>query len=144
MARRFKDLASALRKLSAVPAQTARGAADRISAQVQQDFDAGVDPYGDPWEPLAETTLEKGREPPPLTDTGAMRASVDVRPGQGAGITFTIDDPAIHHQYGTVHMPQRAIFPNRPDLPDTWRRAISDASEEAFTKQLSSLGVFGE
>ena len=142
--RRFADLAPALRKLSEVPAQVARGAADAIAAQVQEDFDAGLDPYGEPWEPLAEATLAKGRTPPPLTDTGAMRASVDVRPGSGAGITFTIDDPAVHHQYGTVNMPARPMFPNQASLPDTWSRAIADASEEAFKRQLDALGVFGE
>ena len=38
-----------------------------------------------------------------------------------------------HHQYGTVHMAQRAIYPNR-GLPDTWKRALDDAAEAAFDR----------
>lgn len=142
--KRFADLAASLRTLSSIPATAARGGAERIAAQVQEDFDAGLDPYGNAWEDLAEATLAKGRTPPPLTDTGSMRASVDVSPMQGAGISITIDDPAVHHQYGTINMPARPIFPNQGALPDTWRRAIADAGEEAFERQLGAMGAFGE
>ena len=142
--RRFADLAASLRKLSEIPAQVAAGASEKIAAQVQEDFDAGLDPFGNAWEPLAEATLAKGRHAPPLTDSGAMRDSIDVRPMQGAGISITIDDPAVHHQYGTMYMPARPIIPNRSDLPDSWRRAIADAAEEAFERTTSAMGAFGE
>lgn len=141
--RPFSDLAASIRKLSAIPSQVAAAAAEKIEAQIQDDFDAGVDPYGDAWAPLMPATLAKGRSAPPLTDTGAMRASVVVQAMAGAGISVTIDDPAVHHQYGTVHMDARPIFPNQRELPDTWQRAISDAAEEALDRARTDMGAFG-
>lgn len=145
MAKRpFSDLAASIRKLAEVPAQVAKGASEAIAQQIQDDFAAGLDPYGNAWEPLAEATLDKGRTPPPLTDTGAMRDSVSVTPMAGAGISITIDDPAVHHQYGTINMPARPVFPNQRELPDTWQRAIADAAEDSFNRSLSAMGAFGE
>jgi len=141
--KRFADLAASLRKLSSLPSQVAAGAAERIEAQIQDDFDNGVDPYGSTWAPLMPRTLAKGRSAPPLTETGAMRGSVSVQPMQGAGIAITIDDPATHHQYGTVDMEARPIFPNQRELPDTWQRAISDAADEAFARTREAMGAFG-
>jgi hypothetical protein len=62
-----------------------------------------------------------------------MRESVEVRPQPGAGIAVTIDDPGVHHQYGTVSMAARPIFPNR-GMPDTWQREIADAADAAFDR----------
>lgn len=142
--RPFADLASSLRKLASIPAQVASGAAERIAAQIQDDFDNGTDPYGSAWAPLSPATLAKGRSAPPLTDTGAMRESVTVQPMPGAGISITIDDPAVHHQYGTMYMDARPIFPNQRELPDTWQRAIADAAEDAFARTRAEMGAFGE
>lgn len=134
--KRFADLAASIAALSSVPSQVASGAAEAIAEQIDEDFDAGLDPYGEPWADLEQATIDKGRRPPPLTNTHEMRDSIEVVPMPGAGISVTIDDPAIHHQYGTVHMVDRPIYPNRKELPDTWRRAIADASDAAYERAL--------
>lgn len=136
---KFADLKRCLRALADVPSQAAEAACEEIESIIQRDFDSGLDPYGDPWAELAPATLAKGRHPPPLTDSGDMRGGVEVRPLPGTGISVTIPDPGVHHQYGTIHMPQRAIFPNRGTLPDTWQRAIADAVEAAVDRAAESL-----
>jgi hypothetical protein len=133
----FANLQAMIGKLSRVPSQVARGASDGISAAIQAEFDAGTDPFGDEWAPLEPVTIDKGRFPPPLTDTHAMRDGIEVKPLRGAGISVTIPDPGVHHQYGTKYMVARPIFPDR--MPDTWQRAIADSAEEAFTRAKAAL-----
>ena len=130
---KFADLTRTIKALAKVPSQVAKGAALEIAAAIDAEFDAGLDPYGQPWEPLAEATVARGRFAPPLTDTRTMRDSVQVKPMPGAGISVTFDDPSTHHQYGTKSMAARPVFPNH-GLPDTWQRAIADAAEAAFEK----------
>lgn len=136
---KFADLARALKSISLIPSQVATGASKGIAEQIDAQFDAGVDPYGEPWAPLADATIERGRFPPPLTDDGDLRRSVEVKPLPGAGISVTFDDPGVHHQYGYRNartggmVPARPIFPNK-GMPDTWKREISDAAEEAFDR----------
>lgn len=130
---KFADLQRTLRKLALVPSQVASEASKGIASLIDQQFDAGVDPYGQAWAPLSDATIAKGRGAPPLTDDGDLRASVDVKPMPGAGISVTFDDPGVHHQYGTRDMPARQIFPNR-GMPDTWQREIADAAEAAFER----------
>lgn len=97
---------------------------------MQAEFDDGVDPYGDPWEPLADATTDRGRTPPPLTDTGAMRGSLSVRPMRGAGVQITIDHPAAPHQTGWSGPqgsgPARPILPARGELPIAWQDLIAE------------------
>jgi hypothetical protein len=82
----FQRLHGTLRALAEVPSRAAKAASESIATLILDGFDAGTDPYGRPWAPLRPYTLAKGRFPPPLTDSGAMRDSVDVRPTAGAGI----------------------------------------------------------
>ena len=133
----FANLQKMIRSLASVPSQVARGASDGIAREIQAEFDAGCDPFGHPWAELKPATLDKGRFPPPLTDTGNMRDGVTVQPLPGAGIGVTIPDPGVHHQYGTKYMAARPIFPDR--MPDTWQRAIADASEAAFRRSREAL-----
>jgi phage gpG-like protein len=132
-------LQSNLGRLASVPAQIAADASESIAELIQGEFDNGNDPYGRPWAPLAERTLAKGRTPPPLTDTHAMRESVDVRPMAGAGIAITMDDPAGIHQTGARRgawvMPARPILPAEA-FPKTWRQALDDATEANVTRVL--------
>jgi hypothetical protein len=138
MSARFADLNRVLRELAKVPSQVAADASVSIAAEIEAQFDAGLDPYGQPWVGLSEATLGKGRFPPPLTDSGAMRGTVTVRPMPGAGISVTVDDPAVHHQYGTRDMPARPILPNA-GMPDTWQRAIAEATEAALDRAAGGL-----
>jgi hypothetical protein len=133
----FANLQRMIRSLASVPSQVSAGAAEGISDAIQAELDAGTNPFGDPWAELEQATLDKGRFPPPLTDTHAMREGIIVAPMRGAGISVTIPDPGVHHQYGTKHMVARPIFPDR--MPDTWQRAIADSAEEAFARAKAAL-----
>lgn len=117
-----------LGKLASVPSQVATDASVRIAESIEQEFASGQDPYGNRWEALKPATLRRGRRPPPLTDTGAMRDSVRVVPTAGAGISITIDSPANIHQTGSKDMASRPILPNR-GFPATWSGAIRDATQ---------------
>jgi phage gpG-like protein len=124
----FQRLNGTLRALSEVPSRVAADASVRIAGLIDGSFDAGTDPYGRPWAPLSTYTLAKGRFPPPLTDSGAMRASIDVHPTAGAGIEVTLDSEyATFHQTGTRYMPQRQILPQSAGLAPSWREAIAEA-----------------
>lgn len=128
---RMGDLADRVADLATVPSRAARAVAFEVEGFMQAEFDDGRDPYGDAWDPLAEATLDRGRTPPPLDDTGAMRSSLRVRPMRGAGISVTIDHPAAPHQTGWVgpqgEGPARPILPARGELPEAWQGAIEDA-----------------
>lgn len=133
----LRELAENLRKLGGVPSRASRAASEKIAEVIQDQFDAGVDPYGEPWAPLAPSTLERKQGPGILDETGAMRESIDVSPMSGAGVKVTIgEDYARFHQEGTSRMPARKILPEE-ELPDTWARAIEDAVDEAFEKTLA-------
>lgn len=95
-------------------------------------FVLGADPYGETWAPLAPATLAKGRTPPPLTDTGAMRESLRVSVTETA-IVASIASPAGYHQDGTKYMPARPVLPDYArGLPDAWRASITDAGQRVF------------
>lgn len=121
-----------LGKLAGVPAQIAGDASDSIAELIDEEFEAGNDPYGRPWAALAQATLDKGRGPPPLTDTEAMRESVVVAPMQGAGISITIDHPGGVHQTGARKgawsMPARPVLPDAT-FPATWKKALDTAAQ---------------
>ena len=69
---RMSGLADRLADLANVPSRAARAVAFDLEGFVRGEFAEGVDPYGDPWTELADATLDKGRHPPPLTDTGEL------------------------------------------------------------------------
>ncbi|MEY5061185.1 MAG: Phage virion morphosis family [Planctomycetota bacterium] len=95
-------------------------------------FVLGADPYGETWAPLAPATLAKGRTPPPLTDTGAMRESLRVAVTETA-IVASLESPAGYHQDGTRYMPARPVLPDYArGLPDAWRASITDAGQRVF------------
>lgn len=148
----FQRLAETVRKLATVPARAAELASERIKGEIDRALDAGEDPYGRPFAALSPVTLDlhPHRGAPPLTDTGAMRDAIEVRPMGGAGIEIVIGDDghgrpvpvATYHQTGTrrvrgwvysdVGMPQRQIMPQSGGLPQTWRTALAEAASEAF------------
>lgn len=135
--RALMNLSARLRELASVPSQAAKEASESISDLIQEEFDAGTDPYGKSWAPLRPATLKKGRHPPPLTDTHNMRDSIDVQPMRGAGIQITLDEtPATFHQTGTVKMAKRPILPDGGRMPPTWVDAIADAVDEAVQRRM--------
>lgn len=126
-------LSENLAKLARVPSQASARVAEGIATLIEHEFDSGTDPYGRKWKPLAPATIAKGRTPPPLTDTGAMRGSVSVRPMPSAGVSLTIDHPAAPHQTGWSGTqgkgPARPILPGRR-MPEQWAEVIRAAIDE--------------
>lgn len=132
------ELIDNLRALADVPSRAARQAAEGIDEAIQRQFDDGVDPYGQEWAPLAESTLAQtpDRQGGPLDNTGAMRAGILVAPSSGAGITITFDaDYAQFHQTGTKNMPARKILPEE-ELPESWEEAIAEAVSDAAERTM--------
>lgn len=133
------DLADRLGELAQVPSRAARDAADGINAALEEQFESGVDPYGEAWAPLAERTLLKHGEPP-LTETGDMRDGTMAKPSRGAGIEITVPFPGGIHQTGAKRgawvMPARKILPEGAELPGPWKDAIDEAVAAAFGKTM--------
>lgn len=124
------DASRVFAQLSRVPSQAAKPVAQRISAEIQKRFDAGQDPYGRTWAPLAPATIAKGRRPPPLTDTGRGRASIAVKPTRGAGMSIRVGVPyMVHHQFGARkgrwNLPARPFLPLTV-LPKEWNRIYQE------------------
>lgn len=125
------QLANRVADLARVPSRAARHVAGDLEDLIETtEFDAGADPYGEAWKPLADATLARGRTEPPLTDTGEMRRSLKVKPMQRAGVSLTIDHPAAPHQTGwsgpVGDGPARPILPYG-EMPSLWRELIDAA-----------------
>lgn len=137
-------ISASVAALADVPRVASELASERIADLVQLEFDAGVDPYGEAWEPLAEATIAAGRHEPPLTDTRELRESLLVYPSR-EGIRATIgtsDHPAGPHQDGwdgpRSKGPARPMLPT-DTLPDSWASAIEDATLDAVTEKLPEV-----
>lgn len=131
-------LVDTIDRLSRVPRRVATIAAPQIEAELKKQFYAGLDPYGRPWRPLRPATIAKGRTPPPLTDTKALRDGTKARavPGGRAGIRITLGAfYGFFHQVGfrvgRTRVGPRRILPQF-GMPATWMRILRDASRQAF------------
>ena len=135
---RMGHLADRVADLAEVPSRASAAIAGDLEGLIQDEFDAGTDPYGQPWKALAPATVARGRTAPPLTDTGAMRASAHVRPMRPAGVALSIDHPAAPHQTGWSGPqgtgPARPILPARSELPPDWQDVIADRVEAEFKR----------
>ena len=131
------DLADNLNRLAGIPSQATRDAARGIKRAIDDEFRAGLDPYGKPWTPLQESTIQKKGSSAILIETEAMRKGIKVRPMPGAGIAITSDAEYLgfHQGQGSprAHVPPRHVLPEG-ELPDTWERAIADALDNAFER----------
>ena len=136
----FGELEDNLNQLAGVPSRAARDASRDIAKAIDQQFAHGLDPYGEPWAPLAESTLAKGRTPPPMTNSGAMRAGIHVRPMGGAGIEVSCDAEYLGFHQGAgsprANVPPRHVLPEG-ELPDTYQRAIADALDAAVERAMA-------
>ena len=140
------QLADAAEALARVPALAAQRVADNLHDLIEDEFTEGRDPYGVDWAELAESTQDRGRFHPPLTDTGAMRSTLNVyATGSGAGlaggVSLAIAHPALPHQEGwsgpRSSGPARPIFPEH-GLPETWEVAIEEAVTDAIDDEIGS------
>lgn len=122
-----RKLAAALRELSKVPAQISKDYARWSTQRLREGYAEGKDPFGNSWAPLAKATLARGRTPPPLTDTTAMRDSTEAVPAPGAGVTFKIGPwYAVIHYEGApaANIPAREMLPHG-GLPPKWRAELA-------------------
>ena len=92
---------------------------------IQKGFRASESPFGDPWKPLAKSTVDRRRKgsKQPLVDRGQLRKSVVVKTQDGEAIVFGLSGaPATYgpvHQFGTsragrkknTKIPRRAFLP---------------------------------
>lgn len=128
------DMAAAISELSDVPSRASVGAAHRINALIGDQFASGVDPFGQPWQPLKESTVKrKGGDRRILRRTDALSLETVARPAAGAGIEIDSLDYGQFHQTGTGRMVARPILPEG-ELPEEWSEAIDAAVEDAFRK----------
>ena len=129
------DLARAFAELIGLVPAVSQTAAPTIAASIAKQFDDGRDAYGNTWASLAVATIQKGRSPPPLTDTGAMKASVKVE-ARGSDLVASVDDdPARFHQFGTKNMPARPVLPT-VDVPSEWAEALDQAGAQVLKTAL--------
>jgi Phage virion morphogenesis family len=137
---RMGQLADRIADLATVPSAVAAKVAVEIEGLIEKEFDEGHDPYGTAWEPLSKTTTDRGRTPPPLTDTHQMRDTLKVAPLPHAGISVTIDHPAAPHQTGWSGPqgsgPARPILPDRDELPESWQEVIEDAIVDEVERRM--------
>jgi phage gpG-like protein len=140
-------LAANLRKLAGVPSRVSREVSGELRDLIEEEFDAGADPYGDSWAPILPSTEAQRSQTtlPPLSDRERMRESLRVRPARGAGVAITIDDPAGIHQTGWKNGGNGSSGPARPILPRAgfparWREAIDAATERQIEVAMKEGG----
>lgn len=116
-----KQFSQVMRDLARVPAQASRAIAKDISKEIQRNFARGVDPYGEPWRELADSTRARGRHEPPLTNTGSGKRSVRVAPDRSTD---------------RENPPRRSFLPFDA-LPRAWGEIILARLEEMARKRVS-------
>lgn len=131
---RFGQFARALRELSRVPSDVARTAAPAITKIMRRSMRGGLDPYQRQYAPLTESSLARGRRPPPLR---RMARTMSAKPMRGAGIAMHADHPqAGFHQTGTSRMVARIVLPDGV-VPAAWRAEIGKAFKRALRARVS-------
>lgn len=129
-----KQYSQALSRLASVPSQIAPQVAKDIKSQSERDFNAGRDPYGKQWQPLAESTKARGRHDPPLTDTRKGRRSFRCFATPGAGVQITVGTGYMWRHQDGAGPPVRRFVPIGV-LPKTYR----DIWQKALTAQAKKI-----
>ena len=118
---------------------------------VADEFNGSHDPYDTPWAELASRrgpSLGRGgrgrsrrrvqgprRRAKPLLDTGRLRASFTVQPGDGFFRIGSSVGYARFHQFGTRRMVARPMLPGQV-IPEKWTDAFAEVINRAVTRQL--------
>jgi hypothetical protein len=131
----MRSAAISLRALSRVPAQAAEDASRELEAVLRDQHGAEVDPYGNPWAPLKQSTIDrKGGDSRILRRSDVMLDDLQIRPSAGAGLTLTFGTAyAAFHQIGTKDMVARRLLPIAA-MPARWGEAIKRALDARFQK----------
>lgn len=120
-------LRKAIVEMPRVMSRASTDAAEYLEEVIEAQFEAGVDPYGNPWRDLADSTIRRGRTPPPGTDTEAMRA-VHVTPLQSAGVLVEFDV-----DYAEYFNASRPLIPDYDGFEtSSWYKAIVVAYSDAM------------
>jgi phage gpG-like protein len=99
--------------------------------EISHEFDAGVTPYGEKWQPLAPATVEVKHSSQVLVETGELRRSFgfELVPTGLSVFTDRIFPDGVTaeiHQFGGIHprannfIPAREMLPFRDILPVVW------------------------
>lgn len=124
-------LEQTIAKLVEIPRKIAEDVVPEINRLIQKQFDDGQDPYGRPWAPLKKATIDRGRKPPPLTDTRKLRngTKVYVLRANYAGLRIVVGESyGYFHQVGTKNMAARRILPSA-GMPSTWKQAFDNSAK---------------
>lgn len=133
---RLGGLQRNLAELAKVPSAVSSEVAPVLTGKLQEQYATGTDPYGRPWAPLRPSTLRKGRRPPPLTASGAMRDGTRAFALPGAGVGFSVPFPGRIHQGGSVNMQARPILPRGGRLPAGWSLVIRASARAQVAKRV--------
>lgn len=122
------------RGLAGVPARVAPRIAARLQERVRDTYTNETDPYGVPWEPLKQSTVQrKGGNSVILTRTGGSQADCGARALGGAGVAVYANGAAGWHQEAHGSRPARPVLPDR-GLPPTWREDIAAETSAEFAR----------
>lgn len=134
----FADLQERLAELEGIPSRISSEVASKITESIRQQFDAGRDPYGNPWAPLLESTVRRKRgDRRILRRSDALSGETIARPTSGAGIEITSEPYGGVHQEGDgSRMVARPILPDGAELPEEWQEIIETATENAVRKAM--------
>lgn len=131
----LRALSSRVRRLKAIPSRVSAEFAEYVQTDLLRTFDAETTPEGAGWAPYAPRSIARGRHlTPMLTETLALRSSIDVRPLPGAGIRITAGAGlpyAALHRRGTSIMPARDFFP-KSFLP-RWEATLKGMIEREWS-----------
>ena len=123
------QMRKAIVNLPRLMSQASTDAAEYLEDVIEAQFAEGVDAYGNPWRELAESSIRRGRTPPPGTDTEALRA-VHVTPLQSAGVLVEFSEDYAEY-YATV----RPIVPDEDNFEaSSWYKAVVVAYSDAMLK----------
>lgn len=135
----FAELARLIERVGTLQAAALDGAqrsAAVLGAEVQQGFDDGVDPYGNPWVEVKPATLARRKQkktPPPLTDTREMRDSMQAR-ASGLEVSIEVTKPSAPAAPQALQR-RRPMLPVDA-LPARWGDLVSRECGNALTRHL--------
>lgn len=131
----LRDLSARLKELQSVPSRIARRVAASINEQLADQFEQGVNAYGNAWKPLLPQTIRRKKgDARILRRTDELSTNTIAKPMAGSGIEIESLDYGEKHQTGTKHMVARKILPDGSALPRGWTDAIEEASADEFGK----------
>lgn len=119
MALNALGLSKSYAQLARVHPAVVTAVAKPLTLQLQRGFESGTNPYGAPFAQLTAGSIRRGRTPPPLTETGALKASAVLIPTPSGLIRHLGPYYGFYHMAGTKWMVKRRYFPDA-GLPSAW------------------------